>query len=545
MLPIASDLAVEAWVPFLQKAGSVTELWPAQLRICDAGLLRGRSAVVQMPTSAGKTRATELIIRSAFLANRTSLAVIVSPFRALCHDIRAALAKAFGGEPIVLNEATDAFQLDLTVEQLWQRRTILIVTPEKLLYILRRTPELSEQIGLIIYDEGHQFDSPGRGAAYELLLTSLKLSLTPQTQTVLLSAVIANAAQVAEWLVGDAQAVVTGNDLTPTTRSVAFATWATRVGQLQYVSPSDPDDQEFFVPRVIESVNLGHRPGERTDRILPSKDSGTSVGLYLGLKLVRNGSVAIFCGRKDTAANLCETAAEWFGRGYEQSPPSAVSDAAEVMKLVSLFAAHLGSTAPATRAATLAIFPHHANVPHGLRLSVEHAMKETLIRLVICTSTLAQGVNLPIKYLIITGVYQGSDRILVRDFHNLIGRAGRAGMHTEGSVIFAETDIYDKRRDRAEGWRWRAAKDLLNPANSEPSASSILLLFAPFQYGRPVDGITLRIASAHNLVFDEQGQIDQIVSHQRASEFRARVSAVSQYSSADYPNNSFVCARAS
>jgi replicative superfamily II helicase len=133
-----------------------------------------------MPTSAGKTRATELIIRSAFLANRTSLAVIVSPFRSLCHDIRAYLAKAFNGETIGINEATDASQLDLTVEELWQRKTVLIVTPEKLLYILRRTPELAQQIGLIIYDEGHQFDSPGRGAAYELLLTSLKLLLAPR-----------------------------------------------------------------------------------------------------------------------------------------------------------------------------------------------------------------------------------------------------------------------------------------------------------------------------------------------------------------------------
>jgi helicase len=83
VLPTASDLALEVWAPVLQKASSITELWPAQMRICDVGLLRGRSAVVQMPTSAGKTRATELIIRSAFLANRTSLAVIVSPFRAL------------------------------------------------------------------------------------------------------------------------------------------------------------------------------------------------------------------------------------------------------------------------------------------------------------------------------------------------------------------------------------------------------------------------------------------------------------------------------
>src|ERR1700722_16806669 len=123
-----------------------------------------------MPTSAGKTRATELILRSGFLSGRASLAVIVCPFRSLCHDIRGDMARAFSGENVVLNEATDSFQPDLSVEALWQQKTILIVTPEKLLYLLRRTPDLARHIGLVIYDEGHQFDSGARGVTYELLL---------------------------------------------------------------------------------------------------------------------------------------------------------------------------------------------------------------------------------------------------------------------------------------------------------------------------------------------------------------------------------------
>ena len=79
-LPNYSDLTIEAWQPALQKRTFIRELWPAQHLLGSSGVLRGRSAVVQMPTSAGKTKATELIIRSAFLAQRTSLAVIVAPF---------------------------------------------------------------------------------------------------------------------------------------------------------------------------------------------------------------------------------------------------------------------------------------------------------------------------------------------------------------------------------------------------------------------------------------------------------------------------------
>jgi hypothetical protein len=512
VLPETSGIDLDAWRPALANSSFMQEFWPAQMRIAEAGILRGRSAVVQMPTSAGKTRATELIIRSAFLSERTALAVIVSPFRALCHDIRGDLVKAFAGENVGVNEATDAFQFDLSFEEFMGHKTILIVTPEKLLYLLRRTPELAEQIGLIIYDEGHQFDNPKRGATYELLLTSLKLLLSRDTQTVLISAVIANAHEVAHWLVGHLDAVVRGDDLAPTIRSYAFATWATQLGQLRYVPKDDPNGFDFFVPRVIQSRTLTKRPRERTERVFPTKNDGPSIGLYLGLKLVQNGSIAVFCGRKDTAANLCATAVEIFARDYPPPTPLAVSDAQEVQKISHLFAEHTGEEAGAAQSSAIGIFPHHANVPQGLRLCVEHAMKEGLARFVICTSTLAQGVNLPIKYLIVTGVYQGRDRILVRDFHNLMGRAGRAGMHTEGSVIFAQNEIYDGKSARSTSWRWRTACDLLNPQNSEPSASSLSLLFEPHRFGlRGQRSASLNIRAAHTLVFDDRAQVDAIL----------------------------------
>jgi hypothetical protein len=57
-----------------------------------------------------------------------------------------------------------------------------------------------------------------------------------------------------------------------------------------------------------------------------------------------------------------------------------------------------------------------------------------MLKFVLCTSTLAQGVNLPIRYLIISGTMQGVERIKARDFRNLVGCSGRAGMHTEGTI---------------------------------------------------------------------------------------------------------------
>lgn len=68
----------------------------------------------------------------------------------------------------------------------------------------------------------------------------------------------------------------------------------------------------------------------------------------------------------------------------------------------------------------------------------------------------------------------------MRDFHNLLGRAGRAGMHTEGSVLFADPDVYDKRGTIKGKHRWAQFKELLNPKNSEPCGSTLLTLFEPF-----------------------------------------------------------------
>lgn len=478
-LPEYSGLPLETWQPALCKTSFVRELWPAQRLLGQRGVFAGGSAVVQMPTSAGKSRATELIIRSAFLSGRASLAVVVGPFRALCHEIRESLARAFRGEDVNVNELSDVFQRDFDFEELVSGRAVLVMTPEKLVYVLRHIPELAGRVGLLVLDEGHQFDTGPRGVTYELLVTSLKGMIPTGAQKVLISAVITNAADIAKWLIGDEGAVVAGPDLLPTERSVAFASWKTQLGQLHFVAPENPDEEEFFVPRVIRSSALALRPRETKARQFPEKGDSQSVALYLGLTLVRNGAAAIFCGRKDTATGLCETLIDVADRGLSIPMPVAFSDGPEVERLASLYERNLGSAAAAARAAKIGAFTHHGNTPHGVRLAVEYAIKDGLGRFVLCTSTLAQGVNLPIRYLIVTTARQGGEKIKVRDFHNLMGRAGRSGMHTEGSVLFANPEVYDT-RGGAES-KWPEFKALLQVRNSEPCASTLLSVLAPLK----------------------------------------------------------------
>ena len=132
-LPKYSGLNLDVWYSTIAKQGAIKEFWPAQHLLGHANVLNGKSAIVQMPTSAGKTKATELILRSAFLADRVALAIIIAPFRALCHEIKNTLVEAFQNESTKVDELSDAMQTDFELAELLGHQQILVVTPEKLL----------------------------------------------------------------------------------------------------------------------------------------------------------------------------------------------------------------------------------------------------------------------------------------------------------------------------------------------------------------------------------------------------------------------------
>jgi len=490
-LPNYSGLDIELWRPIISKETFIKELWSSQHLLGEQGIYQGKSAIIQMPTSAGKTKSTELIIRSAFLSNRANLTIIVAPFRALCNEIKNDMIKAFEGEVnIKVDEFTDVLQvdeidglIDILDDDGNSINTILVSTPEKLYFILKQFPELATKIGLLIYDEGHQFDSGERGVTYELLLASLKTLISHNIQTILISAVIGNASEINEWLNEDNGIVVEGTNLSPTYRTIAFTSWLYALGQVKFITPENPDNEEYFVPRVIESQVLDKKGRETRERIFPEKENSNTIGLYLGLKLVNDGSVAIFSGTKVSVLSMCKDIVDAYERGLTIIPPLEYSNGDEIERLTNLYALHFGENNEQTKASQLGIVTHHGNLPQGIKLSVEYALQKSLAKYVICTSTLAQGVNLPIRYLIITSVYQGGKRLKIRDFHNLIGRAGRAGKYTEGSIIFSDNTLYDKKgsprheRGGSGVWKWNGTKELLNPLNSEASNSSLLSIF--------------------------------------------------------------------
>lgn len=481
LLPQFTDLPITSWNPLLNRKGFIKELWPSQRLLGERGIFKGASGIIQMPTSAGKSKSIELIIRSAFLSNRTKTCVVVAPFRALSREITENLENAFAGEGVTVNELSDVFQNDFDAKSLVENTSfqILSVTPEKLVYVLRQTPALANKIGLLVLDEGHQFDSGARGVTYELLITSLKSFLPQNVQMILISAVISNAEAIGAWLLAEKSQVVKDSNLGSTFRTVGFSTWTSQQGQIQYVKSSDIDAAEFFVPRVIEKQTLARRGRERVPRTFPNSNDGKSVAAHLGIKLVKNGCVAIFCGVKSTATKLAEDIVEAFSRGYSGHPPQIFSNQEELYKISHLFGEHFGDNSIECIATRQGVLTHHAGIPHGLRLATENALRVGHAKFIICTSTLAQGVNLPIRYLLFTNIYQAGQKLRIRDFHNLIGRAGRSGLQTEGTVLFADPEVYDKRFNRTERWRFQAVRELFDSAKTEPCTSSLLNIFEP------------------------------------------------------------------
>ncbi|MEO6390630.1 MAG: hypothetical protein ABIP75_02190 [Pyrinomonadaceae bacterium] len=152
-------------------------------------------------------------------------------------------------------------------------------------------------------------------------MTSPKQVISASAQRLLVSTVISNGDELNNWLNGSESVLIEGGSLNPTFRTIAFASWRDVLGRLEYVNPENPNLSEFFVPRLIDSQPLTLRGREFKERLFPIKGDGKSIALYLGLKLVRKGTAAIFCGLKTTASGLATTLVDALERGAPFEPP--------------------------------------------------------------------------------------------------------------------------------------------------------------------------------------------------------------------------------
>lgn len=342
LLPEFSGLDFSLWQDYIQSTGSIKELWPSQIELGKQAIFSGKSGSVQMPTSSGKTASINLTLRSAFYSNRIDNALIVAPFRALCREIYRDINAHFVDENnVIVSEVFDLPEIpqDFSIFNDGKKR-VFILTPEKLLFLLRNHQSFIDEIGLCIFDEAHLFDDPSRGTNFELLLSTVKQIFPKGIQKILISAVIPNSEAINRWFNEDG-VIVSNNSIKTTEKRVAFSDLNGSNEQLYFIDPIT-FEEEFFVPRTVSVSELEQLGKERKQKVFPELTNANDISIYYGTKLINNGGVGIFCGRKDTVNVILRRFIDLNNRNYDLTDFLKNSDRSEVEKIGNLIGQNLG-----------------------------------------------------------------------------------------------------------------------------------------------------------------------------------------------------------
>lgn len=478
LLPEYSNADFEQWKDYLSKPDSVKLLWPAQKVISQAGALTGNDLVVPLPTGVGKTKSIEILLRSKFMDRETCIAIIIAPLRALCNEITADLTSAMANEAVI-NQFSDTAQEDFDLELLFNTKYVFVCTPEKFSYILRHELDFLTSVQLFIFDEAHLFDDTSRGAQYELLVSEIVRSRNETAQMVLFSAVLSNANQIGEWLFDSERATIDYSLVKSTEKSIGFLSSDQTI---HYYEKDDMAEESFYVPKSIASTQLQLRGKETKQRIFP-EENAQDRAIYYANKLYSQGGAAIYAGQVRSIPPIMRRIVEISERGYDLSNLLINGNPNEVVKLSNLIALHYGENSELAQASKLGAFPHYANLPNGIKMATEHALRKRHFSFVVCTTTLAEGVNIPIKYLFLTTFSLGITSVQIRKIQNLVGRTARSGIHTEGSAIITNSNFYDNRSTWQGGgkYKWADCKKMFDYGYTEACMSAILSLVSNLQ----------------------------------------------------------------
>lgn len=429
---------------------SIFEFWISQSRAIDDGLLsKDESFVVQMPTSAGKTFIAELFILK-YLINYKKKVVYISPFRALVSEKVSELGKYFSYLGYNVSSSTGSYEYEPMFDTVFDDTDVFILTPEKADFVLRMFPDVFNNIGAVVVDEGHIVgDLNSRAALTELLLIKLKNKF-PEIKTLFISAVMPplNASEYALWLSNNKENVLRSklfNDSSvqeewePTRKNIGYFEWTTgqdgkKNGQIQFSNVKTDDEvigteQNAFVPYFLTGNEYG----------IYSVNKKPETAAVLGIKFSETGNTLIFCGKVIGINYVLKKYLQIF-----QNTPNGIANLIPDENKESYFYSKewYGENNPITIGILYGVGAHYGDMPEQVRSAVEKDYKNQKLKILLCTNTVGQGVNFPIKniifYDISTGFSQrfGQELITHRDFWNIIGRSGRAEKETEGNVIF-------------------------------------------------------------------------------------------------------------
>lgn len=391
-------------------AGGAGELYPPQVMAVEGGLLSGHdSFVVAAPTASGKTLIAEMAALKTFLDSGGKTLYLV-PLRALAREKYDDLSRKYAPFGVRVSQSTGDYD---SADPWLAEADLIIATNEKLDSLLRhRAPWLS-RVGLVVADEVHLLGDHHRGPTLEVVLTRLS-RLSPALRLLALSATIPNAAEIARWL---------GAKLVESTwRPVPLREGVYCNGAVIF---NDGTVKWTERPTGIDAVNLA----------LETIREGGQALVFVN---TRKGSEAL---ARNAAAEVARLVPEAEREGLARLAAEIGGEGAESTRLDRRLAECVaGGTAF-----------HHAGIDAARRRLIEEAFRRNRLRLVAATTTLAMGLNLPSRRVVIRDWWRfeagaGLVALPVMEVKQMAGRAGRPGLDPFGEAVLIARDRRDERR---------------------------------------------------------------------------------------------------
>ena len=380
----------------------IVELYPPQEEAIKAGALEGKNLVLASPTASGKTLVAEFCAIKHVL-ERNGKAIYLTPLRALANEKFEEFKKYTSitkksGRKIRVGISTGDFD---STDAWLERFDVIITTNEKADSLLRHRTKWMDEISLVVADEIHLLNEAERGPTLEVVLARLMLT-NPKVQILALSATINNVDEIAQWLKADY--------VTTEWRPVALK------------------------EGVLLNEEIQYRDGDA--RKLEKKTRDPTLNLVLNT--VRTGGQAlVFASTRKNAAVLAKRIAGEIEPVLSKPAKRSLEHDANRILAVGERTSLGESLAELVKCGTAF---HHAGLGGGHRKLIEDGFRQGRIKVLTATPTLAFGVNLPARTVVIQDYRRyeagyGYYPISVLEYKQMAGRAGRPKYDKTGEAI--------------------------------------------------------------------------------------------------------------
>lgn len=448
-------------------------VWPGQ-KVGIEHLAGGKSFVLCTPTGSGKTTVATLAVVQGLFAEQPeqgfadiempgNLILYLVPSRALAAEVEARLKQDLSGlaaQSVVvtgLYGGIDWGPTDAWIES--ESATILVCTYEKADALIRYLGVLFlKRVTVVVIDEAHMVEQPPdltianeSGASRHLRLEQLGSRLFRARdqygfRIIALSAVAANAAPaMARWVAGDVNAQPAASDHRSTRQMLGRlevspkGEFIIRYDLMDGLSLRFQEEDESRTPYVRSPMPA--LPGGLGDEGPDVQMRAPTVwaALHLAAEQVDGQRPSVLISLTQNvetfALDSLKLVEKWGSEGLLPSY-TAVTESDDAWKRCLASAADYFSEASTEyRLLRVGIAIHHGKMPNLLARRIKLMIDRGQLRVIIATSTLSEGVNLPVNFLLMPSMHRGQNPFTLQEFTNLIGRAGRPGVATEGSAL--------------------------------------------------------------------------------------------------------------